>query len=75
MKITPTRKGKKRTKDFRVRFDGEIRSAEGVWTEEECRAFVELFWRFLRKHGAVYHDFVIIATPGKGKRESDGRHC
>ncbi len=69
MKITSKRKGKRRLKDFRIRFDGEIRSATGVWTEQQARAFLLAFWCFLTRCGATYEDWVLMVTPGKDKEE------
>ena len=63
--LTRTKRGKKR--DVRVRFDGEIRCAFGVWNEEECRRFLLKLFCFLNKQGVVYEDWAILVTPKKGK--------
>ncbi len=69
MKITSKRKGKRRLRDYRIRFDGEIRSNTGVWTQEQCRAVLEKFWLFLKEEDASHWNFIVVATPGKDKEE------
>lgn len=66
-KVKPVSRGRRRKRDYRVKFDGEIRSATGVWTEEQCRAFLENFNRFLEEQGAVYKEkyWAILVTPNK----------
>jgi len=72
VEITPVAKGRKRISDYRLRFNGEIRSAKGVWTEDQCRAFADKFWSFLKEQGATYDDWVILVTPKKREEGSVG---
>lgn len=72
VKIVRKRRGKKPVSDYRVRFNGEIRSASGVWTQEQCREYVNNFWQFIKGQNAVYHDWTtvtVVTTRDEGEAE------
>ena len=64
-KVKLVSRGQGRKRDYRIMFQGEIKSATGIWTEEECREFWEKHYRFLEEHGAVYQDkfWAILVAP------------
>lgn len=54
-----------RPEDYRIYFDGDIRSKSGLWTEEQSRSVQAAFTAFLEEQGArfVHKQRMYLITP------------